>query len=366
MKKCFITGFPGFISRELIKEAVRQNAFDAYYVLVLPHFYEAAQKELAGIAGEKAKVITGDITKEHLGIEAASMEVLKQEVTHVYHLAAIYDLGVDEKSAELVNVTGTANMLKWAGQAGLECFTYFSTAFVSGKKEGRVFEKDLEPAEGFKNHYEAAKFEAEVLVRNCMPELPAVIIRPGIVTGHSVTGETSKFDGPYYMLNLFSRLKYLPVIPMIGSGEVPFNTVPVNFLTAAVLYLSMKKDAAGITFHVTDPEPGSIGELYRLFMKELLHKEPFGRLPPAAAKKALASRKVCEMLGIRKEALDYFQYHTVYDCSNLLEHLKGSGIVCPNVRDYAGHLVRFYQKANMLKEENIHAESNQPGNRKAN
>ncbi|MBS2968530.1 SDR family oxidoreductase [Metabacillus sp. KIGAM252] len=355
MKKCFITGFPGFISRELIKEAVQQNLFDYYYVLVLPEFAERADKELNLLAAGKAEAVTGDITKEGLNINPAILKGLEQEVTHVFHLAAIYDLGVDEEFAKKVNVTGTENVIEWALTLNLECFTYFSTAYVSGKRTGEVFEGDLEDGHSFKNHYESTKYMAEKLVRTRMNKLPAVIIRPGIVTGNSKTGETSKFDGPYYMLNMFSKLKFLPATPRIGKGNVLFNTVPVDFLVNAVLYLSLRKEAAGHTFHVTDPNPGTIGELYDLFLKELLNRKTRGSIPPGAAKLGLSSKAVCNWLGTRKEALDYFQYDVRYDCTNLLHHLEGSGIACPNIREYGHKLVHYYKEKQFAKEEKIHA-----------
>ncbi|WP_164462139.1 SDR family oxidoreductase [Bacillus sp. FJAT-42376] len=355
MKKCFFTGFPGFISRELIKESMKQNLFDFYYVLVLPELEKQAAEELNFLTSGRARAVAGDITVRGLNMDAGVLEEMKREVTHVFHLAAVYDLGVDRELAEKVNVTGTANVAELFCQFNLECFTYFSTAYVSGKREGLILEGDLQGECGFKNHYETTKYRAEEIVRGKMGEMPAVIIRPGIVTGHSKTGEASKFDGPYYMLNMFSRLKFSPFIPRIGRGNVPFNTVPVDFLVKAVLFLSLRREAAGQTFHVTDPHPGTIGELYTLFLKELLNRRPLGILPPSAAKAGLSSDWLCRWLGIRKQALDYFQYDVRYDCSNLKRHLDGSGIVCPNIREYGHKLVQFYKEKQENKEERTYA-----------
>ncbi|MGD6817470.1 SDR family oxidoreductase [Metabacillus sp. 113a] len=354
MKKCIITGFPGFIAREMVKEAVIQNLFDFYYVLVLPEWRKQAEKEILYLTGGKAKAVTGDITLKGLGISKALQSEISNEVTHVFHLAAIYDLAVEPESAKKVNVTGTENVVEWACGMKLDCFTYFSTAYVSGKREGLILEKDYFRQYGFKNHYESTKFTAEEKVRERMNELPAVIIRPGIVTGHSLTGVTSKFDGPYYMLNMFSKLKFLPCMPRLGNGMVPFNTVPVDFLVKTVLYLSHKKNAAGHVFHVTDPDPGTIGELYEQFLKELLSISPAGSLPLRVAKMGL-SKRVCSWLNTKREALDYFQYHVRYDCTNLLAHLEGSGLTCPNIREYAPALVHYYKNKQSAEEEKNYA-----------
>ena len=59
--------------------------------------------------------------------------------------------------------------------------------------------------QAFKNHYESTKFQAEVWVRELLDRVPTTILRPAIVVGDSRTGETEKFDGPYYILRALSR-----------------------------------------------------------------------------------------------------------------------------------------------------------------
>ena len=46
----------------------------------------------------------------------------------------------------------------------IERFMYFSTAYVAGKREGKLLETELIRPYSFKNHYEETKFEAELLV----------------------------------------------------------------------------------------------------------------------------------------------------------------------------------------------------------
>ena len=93
----------------------------------------------------------------------------------------------------------------------LKRYMYFSTAYVAGRREGVILEKELIRPEEFKNYYEETKFEAELLVKNLIGEIPLTIIRPGIVKGHSITGETNKFDGPYFFLNMIDCLSFFPL-----------------------------------------------------------------------------------------------------------------------------------------------------------
>ncbi len=75
--------------------------------------------------------------------------------------------------------------------------------------------------------------------------MPVTIIRPGIVRGHSITGETIKFDGPYFFMNMIDRLKWMPVIPYVGKSDAHINVVPIDYIIDASIYLVTHEEAAG-------------------------------------------------------------------------------------------------------------------------
>ena len=56
----------------------------------------------------------------------------------------------------------------------------------------------FEEAEHHRQPYFKTKHDAEMVVRKECP-IPYRIYRPGIVVGHSKTGEATKIDGPYYL-----------------------------------------------------------------------------------------------------------------------------------------------------------------------
>ena len=62
--------------------------------------------------GGRVRVVAGDITREDLG--RGLTRVSKGDITEVYHLAAVYDLGRGRDLATLVNVGGTRNLLGFA------------------------------------------------------------------------------------------------------------------------------------------------------------------------------------------------------------------------------------------------------------
>ena len=88
------------------------------------------------------------------------------DVTEIWHLAAIYDLSVKRELGMRVNVDGTRNMLDFAQRCrGLQHFHYISTCYVSGSLPGVFREDDLERGQSFNNYYEETKYLAEVEVR---------------------------------------------------------------------------------------------------------------------------------------------------------------------------------------------------------
>ena len=351
-KGFFFTGFPGFICNQLIREVLKRNNFTGtIYVLVLPNMVDKANKESTAIISEfglepsSFHLIVADITKPLLAITAEEQEVLQQKVTHVFHLAAIYDLAVPRDIALKVNVNGTKNVNEWVkGLTNLERYIYFSTGYVVGNREGTLYETELIEPSGFKNHYEETKYQAEVLVEKLKSEVPVTIIRPGIVKGHSHTGETIKFDGPYFIMNFLDRLKFLPLIPRLGKGEAYVNLVPIDYIIQATTYLSQLDKAAGKTYHLTDPHPYRAAEIYEIMMKELLNKQPKGMIPLTLGKWFLSFKPMRRFLGVEKEALDYFTWKGQFDCTQAVADLKDSGITCPDFKEGIKPMTAFYLK----------------------
>lgn len=347
----FFTGFPGFIATALLKQIIRDgHTIEHCYLLVLPEMKIKAEEEANKIAAaekidkNRLTVITGDITKPGLDLQADVQATVSQQVTHVFHLAAIYDLAVPEKLAYDVNVTGTKNVNEWLFTLlRLKRYIYFSTAYVSGRREGVIYESELVKNQTFKNHYESTKYEAEMLVQQIWNQIPTTIIRPAVVKGDSRTGETIKFDGPYFIMNFFDRLKFMPILPYLGAGGAQGNFVPVDYIIRASTYLGHAEVGAGKIYHLTDPKPYLVHEIYSMLYEAISGRQPKGKIPLSWAKAALAIPQVRRWLGVEKEAMDYFTCMSVYDCSAAQRDLAGSGITCPDFREGIQSMVTFYQ-----------------------
>jgi thioester reductase-like protein len=338
-----VTGFPGFLGSRLVS-ALREKAPDLRVVaLVEPRMEQLARDR----APDGVEVVSGDIAERRLGLDDESYGRLAAELTEVHHLAAIYNLAVPLEMAQRVNVDGTGNILELCRDAeGLERLHYVSTAYVAGVRQGKVYEHELSLGQRFKNHYESTKFQAELWVRDQMDKVPTTIYRPAIVVGDSRTGETQKFDGPYYMLRVISRaVKTGTPIPQFGRSAAPFNVVPVDFVIDAMTTLGGDEALAGATLHLVDPEPVPASEVLELFAKEYGGKGPGYRLPPRMIAASLRSAAVRKAFGgAPRESIVYLNHPVRFDTRVATEALARNGLRCPRLEEYVGPLVSFYRE----------------------
>jgi thioester reductase-like protein len=341
-----VTGFPGFIGGRLVARLLETRPDARIAALVEERAVDQAHASARRLDPGRIEILPGDITDRRLGFDDATYDRLAGSATTVFHLAAVYDLAVPYDLARKVNVDGTGNVLDFCARAErLERLNYVSTAYVAGLRDGMVYEHELSLGQDFKNHYESTKFQAEVWVRHRMDEIPTTIYRPAIVVGDSRTGETAKFDGPYYVLRMVSQLsrRRLP-LPQMGS-DAPFNVVPVDLVVEGITQLSLDREAIGDTVHLVDPEPLSSRELVGALAREYAGREPKLRIPPAAAEPSLrvgAMRKA--MGGIPRESLVYLTHEVHFSTRRAEELLDRHGITCPRFRDYLPTIVRFFRE----------------------
>ena len=92
MALALLTGYPGFIGKRLAAKLLADRAELAIAALVEPRMMDAAAEAAAG--EERIQLIPGDIAEPRLGMDDAAYDRLASEVSHVFHLAAIYNLAV--------------------------------------------------------------------------------------------------------------------------------------------------------------------------------------------------------------------------------------------------------------------------------
>jgi thioester reductase-like protein len=354
MPTVVLTGFPGFLASALLPTLVsRLDKSTSVSCVIQSHYRALAEQRISeSFAGRppvngRVQLIDGDITHGKLALDPEIHRGLCEETREMYHFAAIYDLAVPRSLGMKVNVQGTMNVLEFIKNCPqFRRLHYVSTCFVSGRLPGRYTENDLSRGQRFNNYYEETKYLAEVEVQNRMAAgMPATIYRPSIVVGDSRTGATQKYDGPYSALRWILKWKGIAPMVMVGdSTRHRINLVPRDFITNALGHLSGFEASCGKVYHLCDPTPPTVRQIFDVFSRATGRRILRIRLPATSSKFFLRHVPgVYRWMQILPEAVDYFTQPTEYSCENTLRDLQGTGIVCPAFADYAEALVRYVE-----------------------
>lgn len=355
MTTVFLTGFPGFLGSALVERLLeRYPAEVTLSCLVQAKFRRQAEERAAVLLADRSgdegriRLYDGDITVPDLGL-GDDYDSLREETIEVFHLAAVYDLGVERGLAMRVNVDGTHNVLRFAQRCpDLKRFQYVSTCYVSGRYPGVFGESDLSVSQQFNNWYEETKYLAELEVQQAMANgLPATIYRPAIVTGDSRSGATQKYDGPYYFIRwILKQPEAAALLPVVGETDaVRVNVAPRDFVIDAIAYLSGLERSEGKVYQICDPNPLTVNKMIDAIAQATGRRIVRIPLPKGLAKSSLAHVPgMEEFMGIEPESVEYFVLPTLYTCENTLADLEGSGITCPPFTDYIDNLVAFVRE----------------------
>jgi NAD(P)-dependent dehydrogenase (short-subunit alcohol dehydrogenase family) len=353
----FVTGATGFIGRHLVAELLEREG--TIYVLVR----EGSRGKLdaliqsLGAADGRIVPVAGDLSKPGLGVEG-----FDERIDHLFHLAAVYDIEADEETSERANVEGTQNVIEFANAHDVGRFHHVSSIAVAGEYRG-VFQEDMfDEGQRLPHHYHRTKYESERLVREGV-EAKTLIFRPGIVVGHSETGEMDKVDGPYYFFKVLQKLRHaLPEwFPLAGPQGGETSIVPVDFVARAMDHIAHLPDAElpSDTFHLVNPESMTVGEAMNEFAKAA-HSPQFAMRvdqhmtnaipkPVRAGVMALPTVKrireqLLHDLGIPPAAMEHRDFHCKFDARDCQRALTGTGIAVPPLSTYAPRLWDYWER----------------------
>jgi thioester reductase-like protein len=363
----FLTGATGFIGRRLVERLLNQRQ-GRVYVLVrersmarLDDLIERWSAVAGASAAKRVHPVVGDLRRPLLGVEQEQVTELRGKINHFFHLAAVYDMTAPAERNTAVNVGGTTHAVELARALEAERLHHVSSIAVAGEYRG-VFEEDyFDEGQKLPSPYHRTKFEAERIVRE-QPYVPWRVYRPAIVVGDSQTGEMDKIDGPYYFFKAIQRTRALVPewVPLVGLDLGRTNVVPVDWVAGALDHIAHEPDLDGHAFHLTDPRPQRVDELYNEFAaaahaprfaisvdKRLTGLLPIGplslvtRVPPLRQ----ARRLVLRELGIPPEVLAHAELKPRFDTHRAERALKGSALERPPaLHEYAPRLWDYWER----------------------
>ena len=250
-----LTGGTGFLGGSFYMDAFRNGSAEDCLLLVRGPDVEACRKRLeqnlalhsdpetAAVAAAQCGILPGDLQSLPLCTDPRL-----DAVTHIVHCAA--DTSFESKgSVWHINVDGTLALAARARRMKrLQRFLHVGTAFCCG--EDRHLEMVVEappPPRGAAHivDYTRSKAAAESALDVGFPDLPVVVARPSIVTGHSRLG-----CQPSSSIFWFFRLvDHTGILPCREDGFI--DIVPVDWVSARLHDLLRKPDLAHRLYHVS-------------------------------------------------------------------------------------------------------------------
>ncbi|MDG9723018.1 SDR family oxidoreductase [Streptomyces sp. DH41] len=273
-----LTGATGFLGLRLLRCLLERHGS----LTVLTHaaspdalgriarFLEltGAPERLTARLPARIRVVPTDLSRPRMGIPAVRFAELADELDAIWHSAGSINLEGDLPSLRRVNVEGTRSVLELAAAGRRRPVIYHvSTAFVAGaRREGVVYEDELDDGFGFENSYERSKYEAEALVHAWARthRRPAVVLRPGIL----VTDLPPHPELPRHPLQVMDQLVRdalraaglagsrptgpdLPVVRLVGRRYGHLNMMPVEEAATTMACLADREPSGRVdTYHV--------------------------------------------------------------------------------------------------------------------
>jgi nucleoside-diphosphate-sugar epimerase len=257
-----LTGATGFVGRAIMRRLLRAGR--PILALARSRGSQSADDRVAVAAGQVPDgilldVVEADLTHPGCGLAEATMRRLRATVETVIHCAGDPTFFPESPLAfRTGHVDGPLALLHGLQGGRLRHWAQLSTAYVCGRRTGRVLEHEGEEGQDFHNPYERVKLEAEAVLRRTGARfgVDVRVFRPGIVVGPAP--ETAG-GSPSNLLLRFIRL--MAAIARLSNGaevslriaatpQARLHLVPVESVAAAVVALADHPEAAGETCHL--------------------------------------------------------------------------------------------------------------------
>ncbi|BAZ00012.1 polyketide synthase thioester reductase subunit HglB [Tolypothrix tenuis PCC 7101] len=351
-KNIFLTGGTGYLGAFIIRELLQQTNANIYCLVRAANAQEGQSKlaknlESYAIWDEKYKSriipIVGDLALPLLGMGAEQFQILAANIDTIYHSGALLNYVFPYSALKAANVLGTQEVLRLASQIKLKPVHYVSSVavFESPAYAGKLVKEqdDFAHWEGIFLGYSQTKWVAEKLVKIARDRgLPVTIHRPPLISGDSQTGICNTHDFINLMVKGCLQMGYFPDV------EYMMDMSPVDYVSKAIVYLSMQPSSIGKAFHLQHPQPAPLSTLikwvqsfgypvkaipYDQWQAELINNVSSTDNPLYTLRPFLLERWSDEQLTIPDLYLQARRPHI--SCEETLKALEGSSIVCPPI-----------------------------------
>ena len=272
-RKIFLTGSVEFLGAYLLSEILGKTSAEVHCLIDGENETEAKGRIREtlngyGLAPEnfdmRVHAVLGEITATRFGMEEREFAGLAEEMDAIYHARADVNHIVAYERLKPVNVDGTVEIIRFAGEGKRKPVHYVSSFTVLPARgvdqTGSVGEDDrLDFPSNLIGGYSQSRWVAERLLGAARDRgLPVNIYRPGLLSGDTVSGIASPEDFVWRLLKSCIEL---------GAGpKTDFKVflTPVDFAAKAMFELSRNAALSGRNFHLLNGDSANYSDLVLL------------------------------------------------------------------------------------------------------
>ncbi|WP_257460231.1 non-ribosomal peptide synthetase [Archangium lipolyticum] len=339
-----LTGATGFLGAFLLEQLCRKTEARIYCLVRAATEQEGMhriRKNLESYSlwsealASRIVPVRGDISQPLLGLSETEFQRLSEEIDAVYHNGALVNFIYPYESLRAANVLGTREILRLATRTRIKPLHYVSTVSVLplGRKDPIREDEPLDGPASLVGGYAQSKWVAEKLVREASRRgLPVTILRPGRVTGDSQTGAWNTDD-------LVCRtLKGCVRMGMAPSVDALLDLTPVDYVSSAIVELSLRPESIGQTYHLVNPHLVRADEMWNL-MRAFgygLRVLPYDQWLAGLASAAASDNELGDLLMFLQQVPPEDRSvggprMVVCGCDHTRQALRGTGTSCPQV-----------------------------------
>ncbi|MSP25205.1 MAG: NAD-dependent epimerase/dehydratase family protein [Myxococcales bacterium] len=342
-----VTGYPGIVARRLVEHLLVSEPETRIRAVVLERMFARAAHHLERFPPEvrsRVRVMGGDAAAMDFGLSGRELRELASEVVRMHHAAYVSYVGVEREVAEQ-NVRGAVEAVHVARLCKkLRCLVHYSTAEISGDREGLVRESELDEGQGHFTRVQETRMKAELVMRRAMVDLPIAVVRPTNLVGDSDTGEIDRLDGLYLLVLLVLGLPGEVAVPLPTGGDYPLDVVPVDFVVRAAHAISVSPLAPGGTFHLTSSESLTAQAVFDAIARAGGRRTSRSLMPPKLAATIARVPGIGRILREPGALIQQLATNARYDTRQARKLLEPAGIVCPPFDSYVATLVAAVQE----------------------
>ncbi len=358
-QRMLMTGATGYVGTHILRDLLDHTDQEVRCLIRSKSPEEGKEKLLRRLARmdllreeHAARIIAvpGDVSLPRFGLDEATYTELAGTVDAVLHCAAFVNFIYPYEALKKTNVNGMREVISFAFAVRTKPLHFVSSTGIWPMGTHRVFteETGLDHNVLLNLGYDESKWVQEKMLMHAQARgLPAVVYRPGEISGHSETGRINADE--HFAFALLKGCLQLQAFPPINCF---IDLSPVDYVGRVIAHLAQQPGRHGGVFHITNPAPMHSTEVFAWFQSRgyafdiVPVDEWLARL--IGSEDFMANALYPYMALLEEFREENFQLPR-YECNRTVEALDGSGIACPPVDGrLLGHYTDFLVSSGFL------------------